>query len=167
MGTTLHEVASEFKPVLEQLDQMLLDGEIDEQSFTDTIESAAVDLDLKIENVAKFISYLDSLSAGMGESINSMKARKQAVDNRITSLKQYLSGSMEFVGYSKFERPDIRISFRKTKAVVIDDESKLNQFKVEKITYSYPKAEIKKAIESGEQVEGAHIEENKNIIIKG
>lgn len=166
MGITLHELAEEFVPVKDSLEQMLLDGDIDDQAFTDTIDGASMDIDLKIENVAKFIQHLDNLNDGMATAVKSISDRKKAVENRIGSLKKYLSGSMDVIGYSRFERSDIRLSFRKSSSVVIDDESKLEQFKVEKIVFSYPKAAIKKAIEAGEKVDGAHIQENKNLVIK-
>lgn len=166
MGVTLHQLAEEFTSVQQDLEQMLLDGDIDDQSFTDTIEGASLDVDVKLENVAKFIQHLDNLSAGMSKSIESIKARKQAIDNRVRSLKDYLSGSMSVIGYDKFERPDIRLSFRKSSSVIIDDESKLKKFKVEKTVVSYPKTEIAKAIKAGETVEGAHIQTNKSLVIK-
>lgn len=166
MGITLHELAEEFIPIKDGLEQMLLDGDIDDQAFIDTIEGVSMDIDLKIENTAKFIQHLDNLNAGMTIAIKSISGRKKAVENRIDSLKKYLSGSMDVIGYSKFERPDIRLSFRKSSAVVIDDESKLDRFKVKSVSFSYPKAEIKKAIEAGEEIDGAHIQKNKNLVIK-
>lgn len=165
MGTTLHELAQDFLPIKDSLEQMLLDGEIDEQTFTDTIESVALDVDLKIENVAKFILHLDSLSEGMSAAITSMQNRKKAIDSRVSSLRAYLTDSMIAIGYEKFEKPDIRLSFRKSSSVVIDDERQLGRFITEKVTTTYSKAEIGRAIKSGEKVDGAHLQENKNLQI--
>lgn len=59
------------------------------------------------------------------------------------------------------------VSYRSSKQTIIDDDSLVpSQFKKEKTTISIDKTEVKKAIESGEEVPGAHILEVQNLQIR-
>ena len=71
------------------------------------------------------------------------------------------------IGESKFETAKVALSFRRSKTVIIDDESKIGKmFVKEKIEYSIDKKAVKQALESGQSVEGARIQENQNLQIK-
>ena len=61
----------------------------------------------------------------------------------------------------------VRVSFRKSVAVSIDDEKALPaDFVVETVTTKPDKTAIKKAIQSGQEVSGASLVENRNLQIK-
>ena len=67
----------------------------------------------------------------------------------------------------KFETPKNAISFRKSLEVVPYDETLIpKEFMREKITYEPDKKAIKEAIQDGEIIEGARLEEKLNIQIK-
>jgi len=167
MSVTLYQLADEFKPIHEQLEKMLLDEEIDSQTFLDTLEASSVDLMVKAENTAKYVLHLQNLTQGIDEAIKRMQQRKKAIANRADSLKRYLASSLQHAGFNKYETADIRIGFRKSEATIIKDESKIPaQFKKVKTIEQIDKTALKKAIKSGEVIEGATIEVKQNIQIK-
>ena len=64
-----------------------------------------------------------------------------------------------------FECTTGKVSFRKSKALIVDDERRIPE-QYQKIAFSVDKAALKKAIESGENIAGAHIEVRQNVQVK-
>jgi hypothetical protein len=70
-------------------------------------------------------------------------------------------------GDKKFETPRVVLSFRTSKAVVVTDETKLDKkYMKAKVVVTVDKTAIKDALDKGEVVEGAAIEEKQNLQIK-
>jgi len=59
-----------------------------------------------------------------------------------------------------------KINFRKSTQTIIKDESLLDEYKKEKITYTIDKTAIKKDIEAGKEVQWAYLEIINNLQIK-
>jgi hypothetical protein len=74
---------------------------------------------------------------------------------------------MQLYQINRLETPPLKISFRKSESVEIDDESAISfAYLKEKITYTIDKTAIKEAIKKGEVVAGARLQVNQNIQIK-
>lgn len=167
MSVTLYELADEFKPVHEQLEAMLLNEEIDDQTFLDTLEASSVELMVKAENSAKYFLHLENMAAGMSEAIKKMQARQKAIQNRANSLKGYISRSLNHAGFDKYEVADLKLSYRKSEQVIVEDESKIpREFIKAKTTESVDKTALKRAIKEGVVIDGACIQVNQNLQIK-
>ena len=107
-----------------------------------------------------------------------MNVRKRAIGRKSKEkayerFKVYLSDVMLRCGKTRFYSARNQISFRKSDAVSIDDEEKFLEWAAvehdEYLTYKKPsinRTAIKKAIESGVEIDGAHIESRQNIQIK-
>ena len=112
------------------------------------------------ENSEVFIGNLKA------EEANLAKRRKQT-EKRIDYLKNVLTACLDAAGRDKVETTKVRVSFRKSVAVSIDDEKALPaDFVVETVTTKPDKTAIKKAIQSGQEVSGASLVENRNLQIK-
>ena len=82
-------------------------------------------------------------------------------------IKTTLLNAMELFSIEKIETPTLKISLRKSTSVDVPDVDLLDSWlKVEKVTISADKKEIKKAIEEGKNVIGATLVTKNNLQIK-
>ena len=104
---------------------------------------------------------------GVDEEIKRLQALKKSISNQINSRKEYIVRNMEMMGITKIETELGNLSLRKSKSVNIYDESLIDKKFIEVETKEkISKTEIKKAIEAGENVQGANIVEKNSLNIK-
>lgn len=122
-----------------------------------------MDRDTKIENIACWIKNLKADAEALKTEKDALANRQKAAENKIESLKKYLS---DYLAGQKFSTPKVAISFRKTSSVNVTDISQLpNKF----LKFADPtpdKTAIKNAIKAGTTVTGAEIVEGQSISIK-
>ena len=135
-------------------------GEIfDEERF----ETLSLERDAKVENICLWIKNLKAEAEALKAEKEVFAARQKAAENRMESLKRYISGYLEG---TTFESAKVKVSFRKSESVeimegaVIPDE--YLRFKEPEVN----KTELKKALKAGLSIEGAYIVESQNIQIK-
>ena len=167
----LYEINNEIMEMLENgftLNCVDLEtGEINPEKAAQYLEALQLERSEKVENIALYIKNLESDAAQIKEEEKNLKARREAKEKKAERLREYLKSSLLAVGDKKFETAKVALSFRSSKAVVIDNMETLDKaYITETITYSADKKAIKKAIESGAEVAGARIEENQNLQIK-
>lgn len=86
-------------------------------------------------------------------------------------MKQYLTSELDNAGIKKVETDNHLLSVRNFKAsTVIDDEDKIpdqyrNYAKYEGM-YDVMKQDVYTALKDGKDVPGAHLEQNRNVVIK-
>ena len=151
MNNTLYEITDKYLKVLDNLE---IDEETGEILNAEELDELSGAFEEKSEAVACYIKnsevFIGDLKA---EEANLAKRRKQT-EKRIDYLKNVLTTK-------------VRVSFRKSVAVSIDDEKALPaDFVVETVTTKPDKTAIKKAIQSGQEVSGASLVENRNLQIK-
>lgn len=140
-------------------------GEIlfDEDNF-DQLEMLRSD---KMENVALYIKSVEADAAAIKAEEKALKDRREVKEKKAERLRDYLTRSMQTFGDTKLETPRVALSFRKSEQVEIVDEGKLPpDYCRTKTTVTPDKAAIKKAIKSGEAVDGATLVERQNLQIK-
>jgi len=136
-------------------------GEIvDEEAFNALLEEK----DKKIEGVMCIVKNRAALIA-------ELKAEKKRITDRITSLENRNEGTIGFLDHvlagHSFETAKGRCSYRKSQAVNILDVAKIPKKYVEEVYDLKPdKAAIKKAINGGEKVPGAELEERNSLSVK-
>lgn len=92
---------------------------------------------------------------------------KKVNTNAANRLKSSLSTAMQVFEIEELKSPTLKINFRKSKTVEIINLAQLDEkFIVIKETKTPDKKAIKDALDSGQVVDGAIIQENKNIQIK-
>lgn len=143
------------------------DGEVDfnlSQAFLEALEMERAD---KLESIALYIKELYHEADAIGQEELKLKKRRQAKEKKAERLEEYIKSSLLGFGDKKFETPRVVLSFRSSKSVVITDESKLDErFMKAKVVVTVDKTAIKDALDKGEVVEGACIEEKQNLQIK-
>jgi alanine dehydrogenase len=106
------------------------------------------------------VSIIDAEIKRLGEL---KKARLKTIER----LETTVSNAMQLYQINRLETPTLKISFRKSESVEIDNEAEIPaQFLKEKTTYTIDKTAIKEAIKKGEVVIGARLQINQNIQIK-
>lgn len=161
---------------LYEIDKAILDllengfnGTVDEETGEiiddgKSLEELQMERTEKIESIALYIKSLDSLAEDIKKEEDALKERRQKREAKAERLREYLAASMT---EDKFESARVAISFRKSKAVIVDEEKLDKAYFKETVTVKTApdKTAIKKAIEAGETVTGAYIENRKKVQI--
>lgn len=142
-----------------------VDEETGEILDVERLAELQIERETKLENVALWIKNLNA-------DINAYKAEKDAFTERenkakakVESLKNYLAGALNG---NPMNTSKVAVTFRKSEAVQIDDESLIPQeFTRSKTVVEPDKTAIKNAIKNTNAViPGASIVVNQNIQIK-
>lgn len=99
--------------------------------------------------------------------IKRLNALKKPLVNSIDRLKNNLSQAMQMFEVTELKTPLLKINFRKSESVEIEDIGLLDSnFIKTTITKTADKIAIKDAIKQGENVQGAVLVTNQNLQIK-
>lgn len=131
-------------------------------------EAALEDLQMertqKIKNVALWLKNLNASAAAYKAERDAFDERMKQAQKKAESLKRYLANAL---GGEKFVTDECAVSFRKSTAVNVLDESAIPAaYMAEKVTRSPDKTAIKAAIKGGEAVPGVALVENLSVQIK-
>lgn len=159
---TLYEISNDQLAILGDI-------ELNEGEITTEIQQR---IDLLAENFEqKAIAYAYVIKQYEGEEslIDAEIKRLQELKKKSAKVSDYLkeriSAAMIEFGFTEIKTPTLKLSFRKSEAVEVVDESLLGQ-KFFSYKPTIDKTEIKKAIKAGEEVAGARIVNNQNLQLK-
>lgn len=151
---------------LYEIDSAILDCmdlETGEIFDVDRFEELNLERTVKIENICLWIKNLKAEIEALKAEKDAFAKRQKSAENKMESLKQYISGYLEGTAY---ESAKVKVSFRKSEAldimegaIIPDEYLKFKEPDVDKV-------ELKKALKSGVQIPGVYIVENQNIQIK-
>lgn len=154
---SLYTIANEYR----QACDLLADLDLDAQTVADTLESLSGDLEHKAVNVAAFLRGLEATAASIKEAEASMKKRREAMERRADSLREYLLGAMQHTGIRKISSPLFDLAIRaKPASVEIEDAAQIpaDLLRVPEPKPAEPdKKAIAAAIKSGHDVPGARL----------
>lgn len=161
---TLYGITSELNDILTQLEE--LGGEITpelEQALAINEENFAA----KSEDYGHAILNLKGMAAAAKAEKERLAALQKFYENTYNRLDNALKTAMVATGHDKVETPTMRLSLRHTTATEVDDLNAVPmEYKTTKVEVVADKTAIKKAIQSGEDVPGAHLVENVSLQIK-
>ncbi len=164
MSNSLYEIAREY---LEAFDHLEVDEETGEILNFEAVDALAGTFEEKAESVACYIKNLDAFAGDLKAEEANLAERRKSAEKRVENLKKYLTSCLDAVGRDKVETAKVRVSFRKSVSVSIDDEQAVPaDFIVETVSTKPDKTAIKKAIQAGQEIAGASLVENRNIQIK-
>ena len=113
------------------------------------------------------VKELEMQSDTIDIEIKRLQALKKTRTNTIDKLKNNLSQAMQMFGIEELKTAIIKINFRKSESVEIEDLALLDsQFIKVTTTKTADKIAIKEAIKGGENVQGAVLQTNSNLQIK-
>lgn len=155
---TLYEINEQIQKAIE----LGFDPETGEILDESALEQLQLDRDEKIENICLFIKDLKAEAAALDAEKKNLDARASVAKKKSDSLSRYLQAMLDG---EKFKTARCSISYRKTSAVIVDDENELPELCV-RIRKEPNKTAIKDYINAGVSVPGAHIEDRQSMIIK-
>jgi len=147
---------------------LLSDGEIDEQTFNDTLEAMAFTdrLEDKAEAYAKIIKLLEANAAAADSEAKRLAERKVSFANNAKRLKDNLYNTMKLTRHEKFKTPLFSFGIQaNAPAVEIFSESKLpsEYFRVKR---EPDKSAIKDALKAGKDVAGCRLVQGESLRIR-
>ena len=157
---TLYEIDKEIQALITE------DGEIED---IERFDALAMERDKKIENVGCWVKNLTAEVAAMKEEKKRLEDRIKSKDRMIDSLEWWLDKALDG---QKFESPRVAISYRKSKAVEIQDEAAFKAWAMDyapallKITYTIDKTGVKNYIAGGAECPCAVIAERQSMQVK-
>lgn len=160
--TSLRELSTELIEVRD----LALDPDIPADAIRDTLDGMEGLFQEKALRVVHVIinggSDIDALDA----EIARLSARKKHIQNAQLRLKEYLQMNMEATETTKITSPLFTITLAKGRdVVVIDNPGDIpDEYVNVKTTISPVKAEILKALKSGADVPGAHMDKGKSSV---
>lgn len=159
--SSLHELSSAYQAVLNNED-------LDPEVMVDTLDSIKEPLKDKADNIAWVIEELTSNAEILKDKAKSFKEEAAHEENKAKWLKQYLTDCLDNAEIKKLQTDSHIISVRNFKAsTVVDDESALPaDYLVTKEITKPDKQRLYEVLKAGEQVPGAHLENNRGTVIK-
>jgi hypothetical protein len=161
MEQSIYNIIQDQRYTLQEIEE--LGGELTPE-LEAKLEIQAHQLEVKSVNYLHVISTKESFNGLIDAEIKRLQAMKKANDNLIDRLKDNLLNAVKTFG--NFEVGLHKFGTRKSSTVEVEDVNQLpNEYKTIKITEAADKMAIKKAIESGIEIEGCYIKEHQNLKI--
>lgn len=137
-------------------------GEVD-SAAVESLTQLQAERERKIENIACYIKNLKADADAYKAEIDSLNKRKKAAENKAARLQSYLE--LHLSPDEKFSFPRAAISFRKSKKVIIINESLLPK-RLFRIKKEPDKVAIKDEFVAGKKVKGCDYVDSYSMQIK-
>lgn len=161
---TLYEMSNEYRSIKDRLEVDPDTGEILNLDLLEQMEGQIYD---KTEAVAIFIKELKAESEMIALEEKALKERKESKIKKAESLTRYLGNMMTMNAMPSFETSKVKVSSRKSEAVVVAENAEIpERYLVTKTEVKPDKTALKKAIKSGEDIPGVIVEERVNWSVK-
>lgn len=131
--------------------------DLDDEAVQNSLEAIQGDFNDKSVAIIKLTENMTADTTAIDAEIDRLKARKQVIENRKKSLREYLLRNMEACGITKIESPLFTATLRKgVESVEIIEQSQIpNEFIKVEVVESPDKRAIKAALSAGNEVPGA------------
>lgn len=166
----LYELTDEYLRFADDYDN----GLIPDEAVLDTLDSIAGEIDEKVESIACLVKNLRAEAEAIKAEEANLKARRESKERQTERIKFYLQKCLLDAGLKKVETPKAKVSFRHSKSVEIEDESAFIRWAkatnrgdvvTTRIEVKPNKTEIKRIIESGEEIAFCTLKEKDNVQI--
>lgn len=148
----------------------LADMDLPADAIADTLEALEGELSIKMANVGAFIKNLEAEAEKIKAAETAIAVRRKAYEAKVSRLKDYLRENMEKSGIKKVAAIDSTFSITliaPRASLIIDDTEQVPAlYKSSKVVEVIDNAAIKKAIEGGVEITGAHLEYRTGLMIK-
>jgi hypothetical protein len=160
----LYEIAGDYLQALEALADI---EELLPEAIADTLEGLAGTFQDKAVNVAAYIRSLEAEAAAVEDARRRMEQRQRSLQRHADTLRGYLKLEMERTGITKVKNAELALRVQKNPpSVIIDHEDLIpDTYREQVITVKLLRSEIGKALKSGENVPGAHLEQATRLVI--
>ena len=165
---SLYEISNELREVYNKLENGegvdLETGELSAE-LVNALEVSQANLQQKGIDIGYVIKSFDDEIDLYDKEIKRLTERKKALQNAQDRVKTSLKNAMEEFNIVEIKGQTLKISFRKSESVEIDNVDLLDE-RFKRVKVEPDKTAIKQAIKQGEQVIGARLVENNNLQIR-
>lgn len=132
------------------------------------LEGLTIPFEEKIQSLATLRQAYEDKAESFSKELQRLKDWQSKCASKAEWIKQYIASAMKIAGREKIETEFYKFSFRKADSVFIDPNAVVPKDYCKYIPESWTpdKSLLKKAITSGEQIEGVKIETNSHLQIK-
>lgn len=167
---TLFEINDSILEVFENIEAYCTEHDTDvvPDYLVEQLQISEDEMSEKLQNYFFLIKELKGQVDTIKAHVAQMSAKRKSIENRIEQLKGFVGQSVSLFGQenksgNKFYKHDLfKVTATPSTAVQIVDDSLIpDQFKREVVTVKIDKTGIKKALQAGENVDGAVIDSSK------
>ena len=160
---SLYSITTEYRMLMQEIEECegVLTPELEEG-----LQINKEELVVKSENYVHVIKSQEAYLSAIDNEIKRLQALKKQKEKAVDVLKSYLLQAVE--NFGTFTSGFFTFSTRKSSSVEVfcDVNDLPKELKVIKVTETADKTAIKKALQSGEQIDGCAIIEKHNLQIK-
>lgn len=161
----LYEISERYRNLEDLLDNPELENIKEE--LEKSIDSIQEEFDLKAENIAKFIKSLEIDSKGLKEELQRLQARKKTIDNRISSLKEYLFEHMQALNKNKIKGKVFTLSIQNNPvSVEITDDKAIPQKYIVPQETKFDKKALLKDLKNDIVIDGVDVKQTQGLRIR-
>lgn len=168
MTESLRNISESYLAIRDELFDTMDEetGEVNSEVL-ERLNSIQESFEVKAQNVALVCLELKDKQDMIDREIARLKKLSDRAKTAQEWLENYLTDTMQSVGYERIGGTFSRISFRSSEETIIDNIALLpSEYVTVETTYKPDKKAIKAAIKAGKEIAGAHIEKKKNLQIK-
>ncbi len=142
--------------------------ELTEEELHRRLNSLAMEFTAKAEAITRLIKNIDAYASAVDEEGKRLQAVKKSAQNRAQWLKHYLQQNMQALEITKLQAGVFRLGIQKNPPrVVVDDPDQIPRDYAEEVTeLRIDKNALKSALQAGQNVPGAHIEQGESLRIR-
>ncbi len=153
--TTLLDLTGQYLELLE----LASDQDVDQQTVIDTMEALTGEIEVKADNYAAVMKKLDSKIKLYKTEYKRLKAVADHMENNYNWMKERIKGAMETMGKTKIEGTYAKLSIEGNGGVqpmkITGDVPQNYQ----RIIYEPDNEKIRAALEAGQELAFAHLED--------
>lgn len=163
MMGSLYEITQEFMEFQKQLEDM----DLDDQTFSDTLDSAMWSIEIKAENIIKHMKTLEALADAKKLEAKRLSDSASSDLKKVEFFKNYLADNLKKANISKLQAGVFSLGFRKgTEVVQVDEYLVPEEFWVsEVVTKPLGKSELKKLLKEGTEIPGVSLVRNPDSLV--
>lgn len=161
-------MTAEFRKQVSELEN----SDMDHETIADTIEAMQYPIEIKGANVAAYALTLDAEINALKEVEGKVAAKRKARENAAKRLREYLKNNMRDCGITEIKSLDgtftAKLYPERDSVVIIDCETQIpaDYWREKPAPPKEPdKALIKKSLNDGYEVPGAHLQKNDRLTI--
>lgn len=158
----LYELPDALRAAFEALEVDEETGEIINGEILPQVEAEAKD---KLEGTALYLRELDADAKSLSDEISRLQSRKRSIERRTEWLKQYMRPALDAMG-GKLKTPRATIYKMHTQKVLIDVSPQNLPQAFQRMEIKPDLAGLKKALKSGEKIQGAYLVDNESVVIR-
>lgn len=162
MGGNLKMRMYDYSKQFVELEQLLEHGQLDEQTYQDTLKSFSDEAQDKAENLGKMIDNFKAQDQMLKDEVDKLNKKRKTLQGSIDWLTSSLETYLKALGTDEHHAGMYKLWYKKLPDVVqILDENNISEAYRTPQPDKIDKTGIKKALKDGEEVEGVTMETNR------